>query len=1618
MASAELALVNKVEMRIALASTDAKLESLLRVYLAPLLLKLASPHEAVRNKVVSICSHINARISSSSAISLPVESLLAQFRSPNVDVDSTLLRNFCLIYIRKGITRMDPQKQADLLPELVKNISTLEPSFQKALFGIILSVIPQWQPPDRGSKAEDDLRSVFGFDTSPADAKFLSLHFTSTILLDLSVFEAEDADQTVLRCPGVSPAEFEFLTLNSKSTFTNASLTKIKKSILIFSSSALTDQERFWPILAGYSDKVSEIAQESKDLFKKIVVDYEDEEVVNTLYDMALGKNGVLPVNYLIRIHILQLLCKSSRAANTVPQMMNLITKSIDASLPKERAASIEFVTWVTKMASNNTLEPYASSLIQNLRTWIEASGWPIANNGGQDKNLRGFAYETIGSLMKRSPQIAEQNLTLLPFLFDSLSREDPMMRSSVHESLSTLIPILPRLSSSAHQFIKDLVLGQMKSSSSAASNSQYLALRYAISALSFSDVLARYVCLLGLDADNRSDVIAEAQKGLNPYWFRRLHRPEFKFGAEDFSGPEYAFPDFDEMLQYIRRMWESESQVDINAVSPSLLVSSMKFLRQILIMKAFEKRPKISIIDDGWDHKLDEAVIYDTNARSSVIEHLQDFWFSNPDSLSLFLATAFTGFSTQKPGVLPLGEIWLEILSLGPASMVSSMISQISIIENLAYSHNAETRLVAGHALGIIYSPNLETEDVHDSLISRLMDSVKSDSTAFPRLHGSIATLGYVFGRLKLRGLLSDKLLPLVEEFWTILMVNIESQSISALKDVSILAILQLGIYGASSYCSQDQITNISEILMKNIKQTNSEKSMQAYGALYISASNEAKTKAAEEIFTLHDVKQVEFLMTSGEALAYITGGWDSTILRQSLDIQGLNSSELLSGADVILGPILDRILELAQSTKPSLKKASCIWLLSLVQFCGHLPPATKRLELIHFAFVGFLGDRDEIVQESASRGLGLVYEQGDKALKEDLVRSLVQSFTSDSRTSATGRVSAETQLFEPGLLNTGEGSVSTYKDIMSLAAEAGDPSLIYRFMSLASSSAIWSTRKGAAFGLGSILTKTSLGDIIDSNPKLGKTLIPKLYRYRFDPNLAVQQSMKDIWNALVLDSSTIVEAHFDDILSELLKRMGDKEWRVRQASCAALQDLLDTADANVYQGSIEQIWFMSFRALDDIKESVRVQAISLCRGLSNSLVRMVEVDAESSLHNSETSLQELLPFLLGNSGLQSQAKEVQGFALETLLKLVQKGGTGLRPFIPTLIEELLGLLSTMEPQAVNYIALNADKYGLTSDAIDATRLAGIRASPMMDAIEKCVDLLDDATMKNLVPKLQTVIRKSVGLPSKVASSRVLVTMVVRHFDLIRPYSGRFIKSCMTQLGDRNDTVVNSYASAAGYLCRLGTNDRVLELVTYAQKLYFEGEDERARLISGSIINALSKHASDKFMSLASSILPFVYIAKHDNEKAVKEIFEAVWIENTGGSGAIKLYFGEIMDVVDSQLESQRWTVRQNASLSLADASNLAGSEANEVGRLFTILIKACLGKSWEGKDKVVEALCILSEKSKEIINRDVTLRDKLYKVFVTEAKRNNVDYRKKVVKYLEKFCSIYALPVPSLED
>lgn len=94
---------------------------------------------------------------------------------------------------------------------------------------------------------------------------------------------------------------------------------------------------------------------------------------------------------------------------------------------------------------------------------------------------------------------------------------------------------------------------------------------------------------------------------------------------------------------------------------------------------------------------------------------------------------------------------------------------------------------------------------------------------------------------------------------------------------------------------------------------------------------------------------------------------------------------------------------------------------------------------------------------------------------------------------------------------------------------------------------------------------------------------------------------------------------------------------------------------------------------------------------------------------------------------------------------------------------------------------------------------------------------------MKDLIPRLTIAIKKAVGMPSKVGCSRIVVTLVIRHSFLFKPYADEILRVVTTALVDRNETVSASYAAAAGYLARLSTDESVIKLLQYTRRLYFE---------------------------------------------------------------------------------------------------------------------------------------------------------------------------------------------------
>ncbi|KAK6615782.1 proteasome component ECM29 [Botrytis cinerea] len=1651
----ELELVGKVEMRIALAKDD-KLEAILKPYLPPLLLKLASEHQSVRNKVISTCQHVKIRLAGNKDIVLPVAALLKQYKE---HPESSMLRHFDLMFIQQSVGKLSSKDQMDLIPTLIHGLAQdAEKPTCATIFNLFLRLLPQLKVPSRGSKEDTELRHQLGLDEHQEDSKFIASWFGKLVLL--SIVRAAPSGVT---CPGLTVKEYEFLTLNGKqeawdpTSNEGLNLTQTKITVLNFlASGAFTDEERFLPALFASADTNSRISSIGDDLVKRSSVSLEDAEIVRNLLGIYFALKPAL------KTRVLVLLTKSAISTTFPTDIVKIVQDGVqpddNTNLPapgletiKFRNALFNYMNWVSRMGSIHDLSQVAPQLVGFLRTYIEDQGWPIPHERSSDAaSLRALAYETLGSLAKTTPSIVvEEELSLIRWLFRSLTEEGSSddIFVSIEGALASLLSAFKApLSSNLRDELRLLLLKYMtlKEEGEIVRSARFATVRWANRCLEYSDIVARWIDILALSArtDERSDVIEEGAKGLDPYWYRLLNSTS--------ASVECPLPEWNEMIKvFFGTQALVENSNIANAMKTGMEVDSVSvfgnfsgtrinafpaainYCRRILLLRALEKTETPLGIDADWERQLDVLFRSDKASRKAMKDHIMSV---DQDALYTYISAAFEGMlRNDGNGLGECGKCFVEIASIAPKDVIGRLAERSIELLPCIRSNNVATRFLAAQAIGIL-APHPDRDEVSlKKLIETLMTDVQLWSTAVGadanKVHGSILALGYVLSRSSYYGRSSFIQGEIVGEVLAQFLSIIEGVKDASTREAVLNAIGQTSASGVLTTeiieKSTLKIDGLIKLLLAEAKKGN-EKAMATLGRLSITF-DEPDTSTEDSpfhtiikgLYDLYELKQPEIHFTIGEALSCVGACWDSEVLQISLDVDaGYIGRPKRSHT---FEKILEKLLQDCKTTKPSLKKASGIWLFCLIQYSGHLEQIQARLRECQAAFMGLLSAREEIVQETASRGLSLVYEQGDKELRERLVKDLVASFTG---TSTQIKVHEETELFEPGALPTGEGkSITSYKDIVSLANEVGDQSLVYKFMSLATNAATWSTRAAfGRFGLSNILSESEI------DPKL----YPKLYRYRFDPNPNVQRSMNDIWSALVKDSNATVNQYFDEIITDLLKSILGKEWRTREASCAAIADLVQGRDFEKYEKYLHDIWHVAFKVLDDIKGSVRKAALSLSMALTGILVRQVE--AGTSSKHAQAMLKDVLPFLLSDQGLESSAEEVRTFATITVLKLIKSGGKALLPFVPNLVERLLGLLSIMEMEGVDYLYLRAAHYNLTEEKIDSARTNAVTQSPLMEAIERCLDIIDEPTMKEFVPHLENVIKTTVGMPSKVGCGGVLVSLATRHSVTFRPHADHFLKILEKSVLDRNNAVSASYARAAGYVSRLVSDKALLRLLTYSQDLYFNAEDESRRQVASDLIYAISKFATDHFNSLASDFLPFVFFAKHDFDDATKKQFEKTWDENVGGSRAVLLYTKEINELVLKYIDSPKWTIKHTSALTIADVVKSTTSTtsptipAETSALIWPALEKALALKTFAGKEIVLASFVKFIKASTSFLDAESGIAAQTKKIAIREAKRNNDTYRPFAFTELGKYAEtrtdvdmwdeIYNIIAPILED
>ncbi|KAF9934512.1 hypothetical protein FBU30_001653 [Linnemannia zychae] len=1609
MADKDLELLDNVELRFALAESDAQLEKTLNTFLCPVLLKLASPAENVRAKVVSILTHINKRVRPKPAIKLPVTALLHQF-STNASV---LVKNFTLIYIEMGYERLNLENKLVGLPQLIKGLSRRPVAQQTTLIHMILPCLAEVKQLNEDNTTADP----YDFTNNPQDAIVLLNRFQDVLLYRQPIIAqptlhpSSETQSPSSSLPGasassvldgMSPQSLTSVTNNGKAPWaTSSELKNIKTGALRFVCSttsfpdALPTQvhlERFIALIAATGDAYNEVVSLGEDGLKRIKLpDLEDKSVVDRLYQMYQGSNRGKPV--------------PGPKTNTKLVM-----------------AGMAFVQWVARMSSQAALAPIAPVLVSGLLKYTRENAEAV---GMESEAAKGFAYVAISLISKRVPEIFRKDLSITEGFFDQLTTQPPNVKTYIQESLCTLLDAFHPLKEWANEVDEKRILTMIEDYMNKDEHqARYCAIRYATGLFPFSNVASKFVCLMTV-GDTKPEIREEAKRGLTFPSARAL-------GENAANSQDSILPDFIKLVELINfksrttqsRAEEIQSRPTygksfIMGFPSDVFIHILQFFRRLLITSA---DPDVIVEESSNEYEIQQFV-FTPETRRKVKAWLKNMWESESridnehETLASYISFLEIAMNHQGPDDKTLHSTaltcLLELFSLAPSSLSEKYSHRLNWFKPYISSPKIESRLAVAHIIGIVGTDSLGEPNPQREVFLKFLRELhvvikdKTKQVTVEQRHGSILAAGFILGRLLYRyPTVVFDILP-EAEFQEIVGDIIEELDSKQNMFISAAAIC-MGEIGRYGVIPSKDVNNDIHKLIETTKDTKDVKT-QEYAIASLGHIGVGNPKQAQEIlkffydFGPKQTKQTEVNFTIGEAIACIGAGWQCTAMDVYTDVADQEPSKLnvdVAVMDGILHTILD---EMAISPKAGTKKAACIWLLSLVKFCSSHPSVKHQLPKLHSVFSSLLSDRDELTQEVASKGIGLVYELGDQSIRSQLVGSLVGMFGEGKK--ATQKVTGETELFDSNALGQAPdgSSLSTYQSILSLASDMNQPELVYKFMHLASHNSMWQSRKGAAFGFSSIVSQAEA----ELKPHLA-TLIPRLYRYQYDPNPKVNEAMTSIWRALVKEPKKAVQEYFDVIIKDLLEGMGARAWRTRESSCLAMADLLQGRTVEEIEKYLENIWMMSFRALDDIKESVRTAAFKTCRALTLMTVKYCDPKHVTAAEGQRV-LDIIVPFLVGK-GLLSSAEEVSKFSLTTILKICKQAGPLLRSHIPVIVIALLEGLTTMEPQMMNYLSFHTEKYQVSQEQLESSRLSAAKLSPMMEGIEACVENVDDTVMPELSSQLIVMIKKAVGLPTKAGCAHLLVSLCIKKPGVMRPYADTILKALGSAIKDKSPAVRKSYAVAIGYLSRLVTNAALVKFVERLGGYYLDTEEEDLRSIAAITLREISKNASDKFKGVASAILPTVYYGTFDAHKEIAEVWKEIWEEHTTGStSAVKLYADEIIQLLSKQLTSASWNAKKQSAVALK-----AVAEVMDLTKYMDVILPLVLdglsGRTWDGKEHVVNLLPSVALSSKPYFAEKLSKLQEIAKVLLRESKKVNKQYKRYAIDALGKFLDGFA--------
>lgn len=1436
---------------------------------------------------------------------------------------------------------------------------------------------------------------------------------------------------------GMSPYSFKRIASNG---WRAEELEEFKKGIVRFlASGVFGDEDVLIPLIVASADTRFSVATPALADLNKIciTIDWTKAKLTEPLYVLFSGTANhpvkdkkARPANVRVRQKLLQYLLKCRKSGVHEVRGLQVIFEALfgEQTNQKCKVGALQFCENMIREGERGLIGKLAKVLFDGINKLL-------ANGNDESLDVQNAAYSALSQLLTTCPVIINRDLQLVSRFFKVLTEAPADLQESVKDVLQAMAPAFNHeQNDKATETLLMALLTDMVGTK--ANIVKKVVITYLTTCFPEHHIAARFVLLLLLEGEEKSslrELIMTSLYGVPKKDNLELRHlvselqplPEVTEGDRVQAVVIKVLPNFSGMASYCHDQVEKRKErlnIKDGIVFPvEIHEEILYYLRICLWVSAQLKAPPQH---PNGCQQLKQYVV-DNFQKTDGMKHY----------VSLIKDVLF-----KRRTFVPLSCLF-DVFNSVPEQIESHKMAHdlvAPVLENGLKDVTEDTRSIIGQLYGLVIAYKCPDEEF-DGIIQKI---VASNGVSLEHQHGSYLGAAYAIQQ-RVRKLRRENkydgggswkaLKDLVLCFMGALKESHPMILSSAIKGISFIAQeTELPIpaenakdmeVDSAAPASKAPVTSKEDLLNgllkliagNSTKQKLREDACDCLASLtFIDAAYFTKPILGRFLKMNRLTKDPAIHIAMGQTIVKIIVGANEIL--DVFDEEGKVSAKATekfpdSDLDWLLLELVDLV---NRELHPYSRQMACIWLLGIVKSCSQRELIRRRRELLQLAFTELLTEDNELVQDVASRGLGELYSFSDDEEQSELAHSLLEQLTGKP---AVKKVTADTKVFEEGTLGktpTGD-SLSTYKDLCALATDMNKPEMIYQFMQLANHNATWNNKLGAAFGLRSI-SKAAKQNMA---PHLVK-IVPRLFRYRFDPTPKVQHSMASIWDSLVVNTKDTVDLYYWEILQDLNRNLTSNEWRTRMSCCLGVREIIklgirtkrregsssttaasssamdvDENDADIEEDLLE-LWRQLFRVMDDVHEGTRLAAEGTGAQLSKACLI-----ASSSDHGKagQRIVRTVLPFLL-ESGVTNIVPEIRRVSLKLVSDLIE--GAGEATISQHMVQMVPCLLQATGDSEGNKLSYLSTRYGGQEDvqeAVDNLRAEAAKHQSTTQAMTKCIRYISYPLLEQMTSQILDLMRSSVTLGTKIACAHFICLVSIRLGAEMTPLVAKYVNACTTGLGDRNATVRKYMASSIGHLVGIAKEQTVLKLMQKLQDFYEDRQSSKS-LIVPVVIHSINKRYPEVLKDYSAQVLPLIFFAMHEvvmgeDNKATIELWTELWNDVSPGEAGIRMNLDAIVPKLNKYLDDSSWVMKAQAANSIKTLADKLGANLSNAERegLMRPLLQEMSGRTFDGKEKLMQALASLCKNYEK--ESDAELTKKIIDAMMRECRKEEPTYR-----------------------